>query len=501
MSTAATNEFDRDLADTTAPAHWQNPRPDGRYNLVVLGGGPAGLVAAAGAAGLGAKVALIEKQRLGGDCLHYGCVPSKALLRSAKLVGEIGQAEEFGLRIPGPVQVDFPAVMQRLRRLRASIGHHDAAERFRSLGIDVFFGEPCFTGSDCVTVAGQTLMFARALIATGARPAVPTIPGLDKAAYLTNENIFDVQELPSRLLVLGAGPIGCELAQAFRRFGSAVSVIDLLPQILPKDDPAAAAVVRQQLERDGVQLHLGVKPLRAEQHGTDKRLVLDVAGREVSLTGDALLVATGRKANVENLDLERAGIAFSPAGVQVNDFLQTTNPNVYAAGDVCSALKFTHAADAQARLVLRNALFFGRARVSRLVIPWATYTSPEVAHVGLTAAEAEQQGIPVQTFRVDLNTLDRGILDGVTAGFAAVHVRQGKDRIVGATVVAAHAGDLVGEIALAMTAGLGLSALAGTIQPYPTQGEVWKKLGDAYMKTRLTSRAAGVLRTLLRWRR
>jgi pyruvate/2-oxoglutarate dehydrogenase complex dihydrolipoamide dehydrogenase (E3) component len=497
---------DRVLVANVHPADWANPEPSGRYNLVVIGAGTAGLVCAAGAAGLGAKVALVEKHRLGGDCLNYGCVPSKALLRCARTVAEVRRAGEFGVRVSGPVEVDFPAVMGRMRRLRAGLSHHDSAGRFRGLGVAVFLGAARFTGPDTVAVNGRTLRFARAVIASGARAAPLNLPGMDRLGCLTNETVFDLTELPRRLAVIGAGPIGCELGQAFRRFGSEVHLFNRSDRLLGKEEPEAVAALRQQLDRDGVRLHLGATPVGGEQVDGQKFLLFSGAGPAGGgspgrLPVDAVLVAVGRRPNVEGLGLEQAGVAYDQAGIQVNDFLQTTNRRVYAAGDVCSAYKFTHAADAMARIVLRNALFFGRARVSALVIPWCTYTDPEVAHVGLTRQEAEGRGLAVQTFRVSLAEVDRAVLDGDTDGFAVAHVRRGGDRIVGATLVARHAGEMIGELALAMTRGLGLSALSETIHCYPTQAEVLKHLGDAYQKSRLTPRTAGLLRTLLRWRR
>jgi pyruvate/2-oxoglutarate dehydrogenase complex dihydrolipoamide dehydrogenase (E3) component len=483
------------------PDDWVNPRPAARYNLVVLGGGTAGLVSAAGAAGLGGKVALVEKRFLGGDCLNTGCVPSKALLRCARAAGEVRRAGAFGVRVEGPVAVDFAAVMGRMRRLRAGLSGHDSAGRFRGLGVDVFLGEARFTGPDTVAVGGQTLRFARAVIATGSRPADPGLPGLDLAECLTNETVFDLTQLPRRLLVLGAGPVGCELAQAFRAFGSEVHLVNRSPGLLAKEEPEAVSAVRRRFEQDGIHLHLGVRPQGAGSEGGQKVLRIEEDGRSVVLAGDALLVAVGRRPNVEGLGLEAAGVEHGPEGVRVNDFLQTTNRNVYAAGDVCSRQRFTHAADAMARLVLRNALFFGRGRASRLIIPRCTYTEPEVAHVGLTAREAAERGLEVQTFTVPLAEVDRAVLDGTAEGFAVARVPKGTDRLLGVTVVAANAGDLIGEVALAMTAGLGLSALARTIHPYPTQAQVLARLGDAYQRSRLTPRAAGLLRALLRWRR
>src|SRR5262249_8586097 len=296
-------------------------------------------------------------------------------------------------------------------------------------------------------------------------------------------------------------PIGCELAQAFRRFGSDVHVIDVLPMVLSKDEPEARTLIQQKLERDGVDLHLGVKPIKVEMDGPEKVCLIEENGQTVKLPADAVGGAVARKANVETLGLEAAGIQYPPAGILVNDFLQTSNPHIYAAGDVCSPFKFTHAADAMARVVLRNALFFGRARVSKLVIPWCTYTDPEVAHVGLTAQEAQEHGVAVQTFRLNLEEVDRAVLDGETEGFAIVHVRKGKDHVVGATIVASHAGDMISQITLAITAGIGLSAFSNAIHPYPTQAEVLRKIGDAYQRSRLTPLTAGILRRIVRWRR
>jgi pyruvate/2-oxoglutarate dehydrogenase complex dihydrolipoamide dehydrogenase (E3) component len=413
----------------------------------------------------------------------------------------VARAAEFGVQVPAGTRVDFPAVMERMRRLRAGISPHDSAERFRSLGIDVFFGDAKFVGPTAVEVEGQKLEFARAVVATGARAADPRIPGLAEAGYLTNETVFSLTELPARLIVLGAGPIGCELAQTFRRFGSEVHLINRGPKILPKEDADAAAVIQRQFAKEGIQLHLDVKVLRAEKAANSKRLIGEQKGRPWVLEGDEILVGVGRQANVEGLNFEGAGVGYDAKGVYVDDYLRTSNRNIYAAGDICSAYKFTHAADAMARIVIQNALFFGRKRASKLVIPWCTYTDPEVAHVGLTEIEAQKRGLAVNTITAPLEENDRAILDGETEGFARVHLYKGTDRVAGATVVASHAGEMLGEITLAMTKGIGLSAIAATIHSYPTQAEAIKKLGDMYQRSRLTPRVAGVLRTLLRWRR
>lgn len=495
------DEHNRKLLANTHPPDWINPTPSGRYNLVVIGAGTAGLVTAAGAAGLGAKVALIERHLLGGDCLNVGCVPSKALIRSARAVVDVREAGEFGVHVPEGSQVDFPAVMERMRKLRAEISPHDSAARFRELGVDVFLGDARFTGTDAVEVAGQTLRFALACIATGARAAAPPIPGLSDVGYLTNETVFSVTELPRRLAVIGAGPIGCELAQAFARFGSEVYLIEAMHGVMPNEDPDASELVKQALVRDGIQLMCCGKNLKIEQRATGKGLIVDSHEEHYDLTVDEILVGAGRAPNVENLGLERANVEYDKTGVKVNDFLQTTNRRVYAAGDVCSRFKFTHAADAMARIVIQNALFFGRKRVSRLTIPWCTYTDPEVAHVGISPREAKQQNISIDTIRVELSQVDRAILDGEREGFLKVHVKKGTDKILGATLVARHAGEMISEITLAMTAGKGFGAIANTIHPYPTQAEIIKKAADASSRTRLTPRIKRLFETILKWRR
>src|SRR5438132_2831994 len=387
------DEHNRTLLHNVHPPDWSNPEPAPRYNLVAIGAGTAGLVTAAGAAGLGARVALIEKHLLGGDCLNVGCVPSKGLLRAARAAADVRDAGEFGIRVPEGMRIDFAAVMERMRRLRAQISANDSASRFRNLGVDVFLGEARFSSPDSVEVAGTTLRFKKAVIATGTRPAVPPVPGLNDAGYLTNETIFSLTALPGRLAVIGAGPVGCEMAQAFARFGARVTLIANKPQILDKEDRDAVARVQREFERDGIHMLLDSKVHKVETRGADKVLRLDRAGVQEELPVDQILVAAGRKPTVEGLNLEAAGVAYDARkGVHVNDYLQTSNQRIFAAGDICSPYKFTHAADAQARLVLRDALFAGRGRASALMIPWCTYTDPEIAHVRLPEHDAEERG-------------------------------------------------------------------------------------------------------------
>ncbi|HEX2252633.1 MAG TPA: mercuric reductase [Thermoanaerobaculia bacterium] len=477
---------DERLVAQVHPPAWANPEPAARYHLVVVGAGTAGLVSAAGAAGLGARVALVERSLMGGDCLNVGCVPSKGMIRAARAWSEARRtAERFG----GPAAEgagDFAAAMERMRRLRADMARHDSAERFAELGVDVFLGHGRFVAPDAVEVDGRRLRFRRAVVATGARAAAPPIPGLAEAGYLTNETVFDLHELPRRLAVIGGGPIGCELAQAFARFGSRVTLLDLAEHVLVREDADAAAVVQRALVADGVRLELGVSIERVELAGGERRLHVRRGGEAGEVAADAVLVAVGRTPNVEGLALEAAGVGHDSTGVAVDDRLRTTNPRIYAAGDVSSRWKFTHVADAEARIVIQNALFRGRKKASDLVVPWCTYTSPEVAHVGLTAAEAAERGVELDTVTVPLSAVDRAILDGETEGFLRLHLAAGKGRILGATVVAEHAGDLLGELALAITAGVGLDRIAGVIHPYPTQAEVVKKAADQWRRGKLT---------------
>ncbi len=495
------DEHNRRLHAHVHPPDWVNPTPAPRYNLVVIGGGTAGLVTAAGAAGLGAKVALVERHLLGGDCLNVGCVPSKALIRAARAAAEARDSVRLGVKLSGEVTVDFPAVMKRMRRIRADLSQHDSATRFRELGVDVFIGDGRFTGRDTVEVGGATLRFAKAVIATGARASAPPIAGLADVPYLTNETLFSLTELPRRLAIVGAGPIGCEMAQCFARFGSAVTLIESAGGILPREDREAADILRTALEYDGVKILCDGKDLKITRHANGIQWQLGSDGCVRTGVADHLLVAVGRAPNVEGLGLDAAGVSFDKKGVVVDDFLRTTNARVYACGDVCSRYQFTHAADFMARLVIQNALFKGRRRASALTIPWSTYTSPEVAHVGLSVGEAKSHGIAIDTFTQSMAKVDRAILDNEDEGFVRVHVRKGTDRIVGATVVATHAGDMIGELSLAMTNQIGLRGIGASIHPYPTQAEAIRKVGDLYSRTRLTPFVKRLLAKWLAWQR
>jgi pyruvate/2-oxoglutarate dehydrogenase complex dihydrolipoamide dehydrogenase (E3) component len=500
--TEPSDRYDEKLLEHVLPPDWVNPTPARRYHLVVVGAGTAGLVAAAGAAGLGARVAIVERERLGGDCLNTGCVPSKALLRSARAAYDVQSARHYGVELTGRPIVDFGAVMERMRRLRSEIAVHDGAARFRDLGVDVFLGDARFTQRDRIEVrargdgSGLQLRFQRAIVATGARPLIPRIPGLEEAGYLTSETLWSMSTLPERIAVLGAGPIGCELAQAFARFGARVVLIEREERILSRDDTDAAAIVADALRRDGIELLLSHYLERVEPFSGGARLDLtsgtDRATREV----DQIIVAGGREPNVVGLGLDEAGVERDGREIVVDVGLRTTNRRVYAAGDVCATSRFTHVADAHARVALRNALFPGRERVDAAAVPWCTFTDPELAHVGHTLDSAARAGIRVTTYTQALGAVDRAVLDGEEAGFARVHVRTRSDEIVGATMVARHAGEAISEIAVAIAAGMGLGALARVIHPYPTQAEAFRKLGDQFQRSRLTPT---VRRMLDRW--
>ena len=496
------DSFDARLLANVRPADWTNPRPAASYNLVVLGAGTAGLVTAAGAAALGAKVALVEKNLLGGECLNVGCVPSKALLRAARFYTDLHDAARFTGSAPVPADVDFAAVMERMRHLRAHLSHHDSAQRFRDLGVDVFLGEAAFGDRRTVEVAGATLKFAKAVIATGSRAACPPIEGLAEAGYFTNESVFNLVERPRRLLVIGGGPLGCELAQAYARLGSTVVVANLEPYFLPGEERDAAEILADSLRRDGIDVRLNTEVTRVAMEGGEKRVRLVNDHEESTVAVDEILAGVGRVPNVEGLNLEAAGVAYDlKHGVLVNDYLQTSNQRIYAAGDVALERKYTHMADAAARIVIQNALFRGRKKLSSLTIPWCTYTDPEIAHVGVYARDARERGFQLKTFTVPMSDVDRAVLDGEEEGFVKIHVREGTDTILGATIVARHAGEMINEISLAMVAGIGLKTVSQVIHSYPTQAEAIRKAGDAYNRARLSPFLKALSSRWLAWSR
>jgi pyruvate/2-oxoglutarate dehydrogenase complex dihydrolipoamide dehydrogenase (E3) component len=498
---APPDEHNLRLVSNVHPADWIPPKPLPMYNLVVVGAGTAGLISAIGGASLGGTVALVERHLMGGDCLNVGCVPSKSLIRSSRAAAGIADAGRFGLTPHAVPAADFPAVMERLRRVRAEISGNDSARRYTEKGAHVFLGEASFVDRHSITVGGTILRFRKAIIAAGARAVRPEVPGLAEVEFLTNETVFNLTNLPRRLVVIGGGPIGCELAQAFRRLGAEVTIIQS-SRFLPKEDPEASALLSRVFEREGIRVLLEATPVRVAARDGTKLVTVRTRDGELIVEADEILIGAGRQPNVEGLDLERAGVAYDPrAGVEVDDFLRTSNPDIHAAGDVCMSWKFTHAADAAARIAVQNALFLGRKRLSALTMPWCTYTDPEIAHVGLYEADARAKGIPTQVFETKLDRVDRAVADGEADGFVKILVRKGTDRIVGATIVAAHAGDLISEISVAMAGKVGLHSLADVIHPYPTQAEAIRRAAAAYNKTRLTPFVASILKWWLKRQR
>jgi pyruvate/2-oxoglutarate dehydrogenase complex dihydrolipoamide dehydrogenase (E3) component len=499
------NDYNQELMAQVHPPDWVNPTPADCYDLVVIGAGTAGLVVAAGAAGLGLglKVALVEKSLMGGDCLNVGCVPSKCVIRSSRVAADIKGASPFGIQPPENVQVDFSAVMQRMRRIRTGISHHDSADRFQKLGVDVFLGVAQFINSGTIAVDDHRLHFKKAVIATGARAARPDTPGLAEAGYLTNETVFSLTELPKRLAVIGGGPIGCELSQAMHRLGSQVTLLHKHGHLLDREDAEAAEIVQQQFLQENIQLILNANLDKVEVSAHGKILHYRQGDTLQSIEVDEILVGAGRAPNVQGLNLEAVGVEYDArGGVVVDDYLQTTNPKIYAAGDICMDWKFTHAADAAARIVIKNTLFapfgLGRSKLSSLVMPWVTYTDPEIAHVGMYEREAKANGLETSIITIPFSDLDRALADGETEGFLKILHKQGSDTILGATIVARHAGEMISEITLAMVTGQGLNAISGVIHPYPTQAEAIKKAADAYRRTLLTPRTQSFLKLLTR---
>ncbi len=494
LGVSPADEHNRVLIQNVSPAEWSNPQPAGRYNLVVVGAGTAGLIAALFAAGAGARVAVVERHLMGGDCLNVGCVPSKSIIRSSRLFAELRNASALGWRVPDGAEADFGAVMQRMRRVRAQISPNDSVWRYRDQkGIDVYLGDGRFTGPDTLVVDGRTLKFRKAVIATGARAASLPIEGLGETGYLTNETVFNLTERPRRLAVVGGGPIGSELAQAFRRLGSEVTIFEMGSQILAREDADAAAIVQAAMVRDGVRLVLSSTLQRVERAGDGKVLHYLNDGKAESETVDEILVGAGRAPNVEGLGLEAAGVEFDRTGVQVTDDLRSTNRRIYAAGDVAMRWKFTHAAEDAARIAVQNALFPGRRKLSALTMPWCTYTDPEVAHVGMYERDARERDLEVDTFVHHWSDVDRAIADGEEEGFVKIHVKKGTDQILGGTIVAGHAGEMISELTLAIVGNLGLKTLANVIHPYPTQADALRRAAFAYSVTRVTPLAKKLL--------
>jgi len=454
-------------------------------DICVIGAGSAGLLVAAGASQLGAETVLIEAGRMGGDCLNYGCVPSKALIAAAAAADALRRGPEFGVAPGEGPRVDFARVHAHVHDVIAAIAPNDSVERYEGMGVRVVQAMACFTDARTVKAGDVTVRARRFVIAAGARPSVPPLPGLDSVPHLTNETIFDLAERPAHLLVLGGGPIGCELAQAYRRLGAEVSLVEMRT-ILPKDDPEAAEVVRQRLRAEGVALREGAKVVRAERTSSGVRLILEVDGVERMLDGSHVLVAAGRRASVDGLGLNAAGIAARPDGIVVDARLRTSNRRVYAIGDVTGGLQFTHVAGHHATVVIRNALFRLPARVETRAMPWVTYTDPELAQVGLTETTARAAGHDIRILRAGFAENDRAVAERRRDGFVkAITDRRG--RILGCTIVGPHAGELIQPWILAIRSRLKIGAMAEMISPYPTLGEAGKRAAGNFFAPLLFS--------------
>ena len=481
-------------------ARWKRPRRYDR-NVLVIGGGSAGLVAAYIAAAVRAKVTLVEKDRMGGDCLNTGCVPSKALIRSARLLTQMQRAHEYGLRVPG-VQFDFAEVMERVQRVVRTVAPHDSVERYSALGVECLHGEARITSPWSVSIDGKQTLTTRAIvIAAGARPLVPRIPGIEQVRVLTSDNVWELRELPRRLVVLGGGPVGCELAQAFARFGARVTQVEMLPRLLPREDADAAELVRQRFAAEGIDVRTAHRALRVEP---GRALICEHAGGEVRLEFDALLCALGRTPNTAGYGLEELGIPLSAARtVETNDYLQTLYPNIYACGDVAGPYQFTHTASHQAWYAAVNALFspYKRFRADYSVIPWATFTDPEVARVGLNETEAKERDIAYEATVFELAELDRAIVDEAPQGMVKVLTEPGADRVLGATIVGEQAGELIVEFITAMKHGIGLNKILGTIHIYPTLAEANKYAAGNWRRAHAPARLLGALERFHAWRR
>ncbi len=490
------DQFNQALLAQVRPPNWKNPTPKDCYDLVVIGAGTAGLVTAIGTAELklGLRIALIEKSLLGGDCLNWGCVPSKTLLESARVARLVRHSAEYGVHLAQAPLINFPAVMARVRQVRADISPHDSVERCTQAGIDVFLGTAKFMNAEQIRVGDSSLKFKRAVIATGAKATIPKIPGLETVSFLTNETVFNLTELPARLAIIGGGPIGCELGQALHRLGAKVMILQRGSQLLPREDGEVAQYLERQLLQAGISIKTNTQIQRIQATETGQEIYIQTLNSTETdiLETDAILVAVGRTPNLEALGLDNAGIISQPGlGIVVNDYLQTSQPHIYAAGDVCSAWKFTHAADAMARIVIKNAFFapggLGREKVSHLLIPRVTYTDPEIAAVGLSPEQARTEKIPHQLLEIPFAEVDRAVTAGQTQGFLRLVLKANSDQILGAVIVGQEAGNLISYITQAMQGRQGLSSITRIIFPYPTQAEILKKAADQhYQQTFLT---------------
>ena len=470
-----------------------------RFDLIAIGGGTAGLVTAAGGAALGLRVVLVEREALGGDCLWTGCVPSKAAIAAAKLAHRMRHAEQLGLVGASPAHA-FDRVMARVHEARAQVAQHDDPDRFRGLGVHVVFGTAELRSRDTVAIGDRALTAKRIVVATGAEASIPPIPGLSDVEYLTYATAFDQTTLPRSLVILGGGPIGLEFAQVYRRLGAAVTVIEMLPQLLPREDASTAATLRSILQREGIVVHVDTRVERIEPQVDGRSVVTarSASGDRITVPCDSVFVATGRRANTANLGLDTIGVVTDNGAVVVDSALRSSVPGIWAAGDVAGGPQFTHVAEYQAKLVLRNAVFPFVSKSDYSAVPSVTYTDPEVARVGVTGREARERYGRVDAYRYSFSDLDRAIVDGRDDGFVEV-VTRSRGRIVGATVVGSGAGELLAPLVLAMRRKIPLPKLSQIVYPYPTMSEGIKRTADAYYRARLAGRPGAWLRRVVRW--
>lgn len=473
------------------------------YNIAVIGAGSAGLVSAYIAAALKAKVVLIEKHKMGGDCLNTGCVPSKALLRSAKMLSYAKRAKEFGFNST-QVDFDFKAVMARVHEVIAAVAPHDSVERYTQLGVECLSGHARILTPYRISVDGKEITARSIIVATGARPLVPPIPGLDQVRYLTSDTVWSLQSLPKRLVVLGGGPIGAEMAQAFARFGSEVTIIEMAPHILVREDTEVIGLVTRKFEAEGIRVLTGHKANSFSRRDDMQFLTCEHNGQTVEIPFDEVLIALGRQANVTGFGLEELGVKLGPRKtIEADAFMETNLPGIYVCGDVAGPFQFTHTAAHQAWYACVNALLgpFKQFKIDYRVIPWTTFTDPEVARVGLNEKEAKEKGIRYEVTHYGIDDLDRAIADSEAHGFVKVLTVPGKDKILGVTIVGAHAGDIIPEFILAMKHGLGLNKILGTIHIYPTLGEANKYAAGVWRKAHVPKLGLAFMEKFHRWRR
>lgn len=475
-------EFQKKVKENIFPSDWVNPKVKDEYDLLVIGGGPGGMTAAITAQSLGARTAIVEKEHFGGECFSYGCIPSKAFIRSSRIAHTVRNASEYGVEV-SQWEIDFNQVIQRVHDLQLCIAPHDSAAHLKSLGLDVFLGEGRFISHRELVVADQKIRFKKAIISTGTQPIPLNIPGIDSSDYLTNQTIFNIVDLPKRLAVIGGGPIGCELAQAFLRFGSEVNLIVRGQHLLPNDDFMASTILQNVFEKERMRMFMQTQVVRVEKRGKEKLLYL--SSHKDPIIVDEILVAIGRKPIVEGLNLENANVVYDfKAGIKVGDYLETSNPDIYGAGDSSSSYKFTHISKELNKIAVFNALNGNKRKISSLIIPWCTYTDPEIAHIGLSEIDAKELGIHVEIVTVEMEKVDRAILDGETTGFVKLIVKEGTDQIIGATLMAAHAGDMISELSVAINSEQPLSSLLKAIHPFPTQGQILRMAAEALIANR-----------------